>query len=168
MYLRLLLNSHNNSSNDESLPYPMHMGKHSFEPIDVRFEVFLGLILVTNTLSFGIGFDGPWGDPGFTRGVLGLLGTFFLYRAWFARTFGFHGIIPSLHLWSKPQQSISRISLFGIGILMLSWLIGNTTLKSFFAEPTSLILTLVGMLMLLMSTYAWLVIDGGLGDTEEE
>ena len=142
------------------------MGEHPFEPLDVRFEVLIGIILLLNTLTFGIGIDGPWEDEDFTRGILGLLGIYLLYRAWFARTFGFHGIIPSLHLWTKPTQSIPRITLFGIGILMVSWLIGHT-FQSWFAEPTSLILTLCGMLMLLVASYAWLVIDGVLADEEE-
>ena len=143
------------------------MSQHPFEQIDIRFEVISGLILVLNTFSFGVGFAGPWGDVDFTRGVLGLIGLMLLYRAWYARTFGFHGIIPSLHLWSKPYQSISRILLASIATLMLSWLIGNSMLQSLFAEPTSLILTLLGMLMLLMSIYARLVFVSGLSDEEE-
>ena len=143
------------------------MGKHPFEQIDVRFEVIIGLILVLNTLSFGVGFAGPWEDVDFTRGVLGLVGLTLLYRAWFARTFGFHGIIPALNLWSKPHQSISRLLLASIATLMLSWLIGNSMLQSLFAEPTSLILTVSGMLMLLMAMYARLVFVSGLSDEEE-
>ncbi|MEC7390803.1 MAG: hypothetical protein VX655_01810, partial [Candidatus Thermoplasmatota archaeon] len=61
------------------------MSQHPFEQIDIRFEVIIGLILVLNTLSFGIGFAGPWGDVDFTRGVLGLVGLALLYRAWYAR-----------------------------------------------------------------------------------
>lgn len=143
------------------------MGKHPFEQIDVRFEVIIGLTLVLNTLSFGVGFAGPWEDVDFTRGVLGLVGLTLLYRAWYARTFGFHGLIPALHLWAKPHQSISRILLAGIAVLMISWLIGNSMLKSLFAEPTSLILTVLGMLMLLMAIYARLVFVSGLSDEEE-
>ena len=86
------------------------MGQHPFEQIDIRFEFTIGLILILNTLSFGVGFAGPWKDVEFTRGVLGLIGLTLLYRAWYARTFGFRGIIPALNLCSKPHQSISRIS----------------------------------------------------------
>ena len=143
------------------------MGEHQLEPLDVRFEVLIGLIFVLNTLSFGVGFAGPWKDVDFTRGVLGLIGLTLLYRAWYARTFGFHGIIPALNLWSKPHQSISRILLASIATLMLSWLIGNSMLQSLFAEPTSLILTVSGMLMLLMAMYARLVFVSGLSDEEE-
>ena len=50
---------------------------------------------------------------------------------------------------------------------MLSWLIGNSMLQSLFAEPTSLILTVSGMLMLLMAMYARLVFVSGLSDEEE-
>ncbi len=156
-----------NRRNHESRHYRPDMSEDPFKPIDVRFEVFIGLIFVLNTLSFGIGFAGPWGDEGFTRGILGLVGASLLYRAWFCRNFGFHGIIPSLHLWSKPNQSVPRLSLAGIGTLISAWLIGNTTLGTFFAEPTALILTLCGLLMLLLATYAWLVFEGGLGDEEE-
>ena len=131
------------------------MGQHPFEQIDIRFEFIIGLILVLNTLSFGVGFAGPWKDVDFTRGVLGLIGLTLLYRAWYARTFGFHGIIPALNLWSKPHQSISRILLASIATLMLSWLIGNSMLQSFFAEPTSLILTASLSLLQFVSIHRW-------------
>ena len=143
------------------------MGQRPFEQIDIRFEFTIGLILILNTLSFGVGFAGPWKDVDFTRGVLGLIGLTLLYRAWYARTFGFYGLIPALHLWAKPDQSIPRILLVGVAILMSSWLIGNSMLQPLFAEPTSLILTVLGMLMLLMAIYARLVFVSGLSDEEE-
>ena len=143
------------------------MEKHPIEQIDVRLEVIIGLMLVLNTLSFGVGFAGPWEDVDFTRGVLGLVGLVLLYRAWYARTFGFYGLIPALHLWVKPDQSIPRILLVAVAILMSSWLIGNSMLQPLFAEPTSLILTVLGMLMLLMAIYARLVFVSGLSDEEE-
>ncbi|MBI31919.1 MAG: hypothetical protein CMB72_04970 [Euryarchaeota archaeon] len=142
------------------------MSKHPFEPIDVRFEVLAGLILLLNTLPFGFGFEGPWEDIGFTRGIGGLIGSYLLYRAWYARTFGFHGLIPALHHWKNPRRSTSRLILLGIGTLMLAWLIGNP-FQDWFAEPTALVLTLYGLLMLLLATYAWLVFEGGLADEEE-
>tara|TARA_B100000941_G_C28296906_1_gene444465 strand:- start:157 stop:588 length:432 start_codon:yes stop_codon:yes gene_type:complete len=143
------------------------MSQRPFEQIDIRFEFTIGLILVLNTLSFGVGFAGPWEDVDFTRGVLGLVGLVLLYRAWYARTFGFYGLIPALHLWVKPDQSIPRILLVAVAILMSSWLIGNSMLQPLFAEPTSLILTVLGMLMLLMAIYARLVFVSGLSDEEE-
>ena len=142
------------------------MGDPPFESIDVRFEVIVGSLLVLNTLSFGIGINGPWGDVGFTKGILGLVGFFLLYRSWFARTFGFYGLIPSLHYWKHPSRSISRISLAGIGTMMVSWLVGHP-FQGFFAEPTALILSVCGMLLILLAIYAWLVFEGGLGDEEE-
>ncbi|MEC8979243.1 MAG: hypothetical protein VX433_04040, partial [Candidatus Thermoplasmatota archaeon] len=57
-----------------------------FEPIDVRIEVTFGLLLVLNTLPFGVGFAGPWDNPGFTRGIGGLIGCYLFYLAWFATT----------------------------------------------------------------------------------
>ncbi len=144
----------------------MCMANHPFEPIDVRLEVLTGLFLLLNTLPFGYGFEGPWGDAGFSRGIGGLVGSYLLYRAWFARTFGFHGLIPALHLWKAPIRSTSRLTLAGFGTLMCSWLIGNP-FQAWFAEPTALVLTLYALLMILMATYAWLVFDRGLGDEEE-
>ena len=142
------------------------MSKRPFEPIDVRFEVLAGLILLLNTLPIGIGFEGPWGDIGFTRGIGGLIGSYLLYRAWYARTFGFHGLIPALHRWKNPRRSTSRLILLSVGTLMLAWLIGNP-FQDWFAEPTALVLTLYGLLMMLLATYAWMVFEGGLADEEE-
>ena len=138
-----------------------------FEPIDVRIEVTFGLLLVLNTLPFGVGFAGPWDDAGFTRGIGGLIGCYLLYRAWFATTFGFHGLIPALNLWSNPSQSTSQLTLVGVGTLGFGWATGGP-LVSLFAEPTGLIITLFGCLMLLVAGYAWLVFDGGLEDSNEE
>ena len=138
-----------------------------FEPIDVRIEVTFGLLLVLNTLPFGVGFAGPWDDAGFTRGIGGLIGCYLLYRAWFATTFGFHGLIPALNLWSNPSQSTSQLTLVGVGTLGFGWATGGP-LVSLFAEPTGLIITLFGCLMLLVAGYAWLVFDGGLEDSKEE
>ncbi len=138
-----------------------------FEPIDVRIEVTFGLLLVLNTLPFGVGFAGPWDDTGFTRGIGGLIGCYLLYRAWFATTFGFHGLIPALNLWSNPSQSTSQLTLVGVGTLGFGWATGGP-LVSLFAEPTGLIITLFGCLMLLVAGYAWLVFDGGLEDSDEE
>ena len=138
-----------------------------FEPIDVRIEVTFGLLLVLNTLPFGVGFAGPWDDAGFTRGIGGLIGCYLLYRAWFATTFGFHGLIPALNLWSNPSQSTSQLTLVGVGTLGFGWATGGP-LVSLFAEPTGLIITLFGCLMLLVAGYAWLVFDGGLKDFDEE
>ena len=138
-----------------------------FEPIDIRIEVIIGTLLIINTLPLGIGFAGPWEDEGFTRGIGALIGCFLLYRAWFSTTFGFHGLIPALHLWSNPSRSTSQLTLIGIATLGLGWVTG-TPLAFLFAEPTGLIITLFGCLMLLVAGYAWLVFDGGLKDPNEE
>ena len=138
-----------------------------FKPIDIRFEVIIGTLLVFNTLPFGIGFAGPWEDVGFTRGIGGLIGCYFFYRAWFLSTFGFHGLIPSLHLWSNPSRSTSQLTLIGFATLVLGWVTGGP-LAFLFAEPTGLIVTLFGCLMLLVAGYAWLVFEGGLQDSNEE
>ena len=58
------------------------MSQRPFEQIDIRFEFIIGLILVLNTLSFGVGFAGPWKDVGFTWGVLGLIGRCNLGKMW--------------------------------------------------------------------------------------
>ena len=138
-----------------------------FEPIDIRIEVIIGTLLIINTLPFGIGFAGPWDDVGFTRGIGGLVGCFLFYRAWFSTTFGFHGLIPALHLWRNPSRSPSQLTLIGITTLGFGWVTGGP-LAFLFAEPTGLIITLFGCLMLLVAGYAWLVFDGGLKDPNEE
>ena len=57
--------------------------------------------------------------------------------------------------------------LIGVATLGCGWVIGNP-LAPLFAEPTGLIITLFGCLMLLVAGYAWLVFDGGLQDVDEE
>ena len=125
----------------------------------------LGTLLVLSTLVTGWAPDGPWGSESFTRGVFGLAGGFMLYLAWYRHTFGMWGGIPALHMWAQPKSSIRILAALGIAFVFTAQIIGNTLEN--LPAPMAMFIMLSGLLMLLTSLYAWLVIEGPLADEEE-
>ena len=125
----------------------------------------LGIILIMSTLVSGWAPVGPWGSESFSRGLFGLAGGFILYLAWYRHTFGFWGVIPALQMWTQPKSSIRILASLGIAIVFTSQIIGNSIEN--LPDPMAMFLMLTGLLMLLTSVYAWLVIEGPLGDEEE-
>ena len=63
-----------------------------------------GLSLLVPTL-IGWAPAGPWSDPTFSIGLLGMLGGCALYIAWFRWTFRTEGILPRLELWDDPERT---------------------------------------------------------------
>ena len=116
-----------------------------------------GLLLLAACIP-GWAPPGPWGVPSFTRGVVGLFGLFLLYRGWFQWNFGRDGIIPDLRLWAQPKRSTRQLVAVGLLCLLNGNIVGNHV--QFLPEPTGLILSLFGMLMLTLGAYAWAVFEG--------
>ena len=137
------------------------------EPTQSRHQAVaaLGTLLVLSTLVTGWAPDGPWGSESFTRGVFGLAGGFMLYLAWYRHTFGMWGVIPALHMWTQPKSSIRILAALGIAFVFTAQIIGNTLEN--LPAPMAMFIMLSGLLMLLTSLYAWLVIEGPLADEEE-
>jgi len=137
------------------------------EPTQSRHPAVAGLgtLLVLSTLVTGWAPDGPWGSESFTRGVFGLAGGFMLYLAWYRHTFGVWGVIPALHMWTQPTSSIRILAALGIAFVFTAQIIGNSLEN--LPAPMAMFIMLSGLLMLLTSLYAWLVLEGPLGDEEE-
>ena len=137
------------------------------EPTQSRHPAVAGLgtLLVLSTLVTGWAPDGPWGSESFTRGVFGLAGGFMLYLAWYRHTFGMWGVIPALHMWTQPTSSIRILAALGIAFVFTAQIIGNSLEN--LPAPMAMFIMLSGLLMLLTSLYAWLVLEGPLGDEEE-
>ena len=137
------------------------------EPTQSRHPTVAGLgtLLVLSTLVTGWAPDGPWGSESFTRGVFGLAGGFMLYLAWYRHTFGMWGVIPALHMWTQPKSSIRILAALGIAFVFTAQIIGNSLEN--LPAPMAMFIMLSGLLMLLTSLYAWLVLEGPLGDEEE-
>mgnify|MGYP003320983842 FL=1 len=137
------------------------------EPTQSRHPAVAGLgtLLVLSTLVTGWAPDGPWGSESFTRGVFGLAGGFMLYLAWYRHTFGMWGVIPALHMWTQPKSSIRILAALGIAFVFTAQIIGNSLEN--LPAPMAMFIMLSGLLMLLTSLYAWLVLEGPLGDEEE-
>lgn len=130
-------------------------------------ELFgIGTLLLILTLFPGWAPTGPWGEESFTRGIFGLIGASMIYVGWYRYTFKKNGLIPALSMWKEPVKSIQELAILGTAFVIGSSLIGNYV--DFIPIPFTLIMALIGLLMMLLAGYAWLVIEGPLQDPEEE
>lgn len=119
----------------------------------------LGILFIAQTFV-DIPWPGPW-ESSFTTGAIGLFGCFFLYQAWYRATFEIKGILPTTNLWKNPARSVPQVAGVGLAFSFLSWASGNSLLQ-WMPKPAGMILLLVGLLTLLVSGYAWLVLLGPL------
>ena len=129
-----------------------------------RPHATVGAILLLDTLAIGYAPSGPWDSESFSLGVMGLTGMVLLYVAWYRLTFKRRGLVPWLDLWQDPDGSSRKILFTGVATLVLAWVAGNP-LQEQMPDPSGLILTLIGLLMLLNGTYVKLSI-GPLADSE--
>ena len=129
-----------------------------------RPHATVGAILLFDTLAIGYAPSGPWDSESFSLGVMGLTGMVLLYVAWYRLTFKRRGLVPWLDLWQDPDGSSRKILFTGVATLVLAWVVGNP-LQEQMPDPSGLILTLIGLLMLLNGTYVKLSI-GLLADSE--
>ncbi|MFL2975478.1 MAG: hypothetical protein ACJZ42_04095 [Candidatus Thalassarchaeaceae archaeon] len=121
------------------------------------------VLMILDSVVFRVAPRGPWDDPGFSTGVIGITGISMGYVAWYRYTFKRKGLIPWIDLWQKPEESVRRVFAAALATLLLAWISGNT-LQSYLPEPTGLVLTLIGLLLALQSIYAYL----SLGPLKEE
>ncbi len=123
-----------------------------------------GALLLLDTLALGYAPAGPWDAESFSLGVIGLAGIVLLYVAWYRFTFKRRGLIPWLDLWQDPAGSSQKAIIAGVATIALAWVLGNP-LQEQMPDPSGLILTLIGLLMLLNGIYVKLSI-GPLADSE--
>jgi len=74
-------------------------------------------------------------------------------------------LIPTIDLWSNPDKSSIQVIIAGIVFLALGFSFGRI---DFFPEPSGLILTLVGTLVLTNGVYVWLSVVGPLAEKNDE
>ena len=111
---------------------------------------------------------GPWDSSSFSRGVFGLCGLVCLYLAWFRYTFDLNGVAPTMDRWKDPQQSWINVVLFGLACLLAVKLITWLEYDAHLPEPTGLLVTLIGCLVVLNGVYVGLVVQGPFRIHEEE
>tara|TARA_B100000900_G_scaffold411150_1_gene430266 strand:+ start:15658 stop:16068 length:411 start_codon:yes stop_codon:yes gene_type:complete len=116
--------------------------------------LFIGFILLINTIFIKISSPWPWGSESFTLGVIGLIGLVMLYISWYRFTFRRRGLVPWLDLWKEPKESSIKLFLFSFIITIFSYVLGKN--QYFFPDPTSLILSLIALLTFIQATYVLL------------
>ncbi len=109
--------------------------------------------------------EGPWNDETFTSGSVGLVGIVCLYISWFRFTFNRKGLIPTIDIWNDPEKSSIQVIIAGIVFLSFGFSFGRI---DFFPEPSGLILTLIGTLVLTNGVYVWLSVAGPLAEKIDE
>ena len=125
----------------------------------------LGILIILSTLISGWAPTGPWNSESFSRGLFGLVGGLMLYISWYRHTFGVWGVIPALNMWAQPNTSVRVLAAVGFAFVFTSNAINHIFDSS--PAPLTMLILLMGLLMLLTSTYAWLVFEGPLADEEE-
>ena len=120
-----------------------------------RILAALSSILIVNSLLGWVAPVGPWNDVGFSQGVMGLAGMVVGYIAWYRFNFKRNGLIPWIDLWENPAGSAKKEMLAAALVLGLSWIAGNP-LQPYLPDPTGLLLSRVGLLLALHSTYVLL------------
>ena len=115
------------------------------------------VLLILDSLVFGVAPSGPWDDSGFTTGVIWMTGISMGYVAWYRYTFKRKGLVPWIDQWEKPEESVRLVFAAAVSTLALAWASGNP-LQPYLPEPTGLVLTLVGLLLALQSIYVYLVL----------
>jgi len=120
-----------------------------------RVLAAISSLLVLDSLVVGVAPQGPWKDVGFSLGAIGLTGVAMGYVAWYRFNFKRKGLIPWIDLWEYPERSAKIEMLAAALVLVLAWMAGNT-FQPYLPDPTGLILSLVGLLMVLQSVYVLL------------
>ncbi len=112
--------------------------------------------------------EGPWDSRSFSRGMLGLVGLLCLYLAWFRWAFDRKGLAPTIDLWTTPEETWRDVLVFGLGCLLFVKVTTWFELTGWMPEPSGMILTLIGCLIVLNALYVGLVTIGPLVPLTEE
>lgn len=134
------------------------------EPPSWTLHLFIGILLLIQTF-FDIDWPGAW-SASFTTGALGLVGILLIYIAWYRAIFERKGILPITDLWRNPRRSIPQVAVSGVLFIAMGWLFGDPLLDKMPA-PSGMIMFLIGSLILLVASYAWLVLLGPLQEIYE-
>ena len=112
--------------------------------------------------------EGPWNSRSFSRGLVGLVGLLCLYLAWFRWAFDKKGVAPITDLWKVPEETWRTVLLFGLSCLLLVKVTVWLEYTELFPEPTGMIVTLIGSLVVLNALYVGLITVGPLAPSSEE
>ena len=135
--------------------------------LEWRWLAVAGVVLIAQTF---VDFtpEGPWNSRSFSRGLVGLTGLICLYVAWFRWAFDRKGVAPTTNLWKTPEDTWMNVLLFGLSCLLAVKVMVWLDYTESFPEPTGMILTLIGSLVILNALYVGLITVGPLASSSEE
>ena len=134
--------------------------------LEWRWFALAGVILVAQSFV-DITPGGPWNSRSFSRGLVGLVGLMCIYIAWFRWAFDRKGVAPTTNLWKTPEETWRNVLLFGLSCLLIVKITVWLEYSEWFPEPTGMILTLIGCLVILNALYVGLVTVGQLAASSE-
>ena len=135
--------------------------------LEWRWFAIVGVFFVAQSF-IDITPEGPLDSRSFSRGMLGLVGLTLLYLAWFRWAFDRKGVAPTINLWASPEETWRNVLLFGLGCLLFVKVMSWADLKDWVPEPTGMLLTLIGSLVILNALYVGLITVGPLAPSSEE
>ena len=142
---------------------PLTMGR----TVEWRWFAASGVVLVAQAF---VDFtpEGPWNSRSFSRGIVGLVGLSLLYLSWFRWAFDRKGVAPTINLWKTPQDTWQNVLIAGLSMLVAVKFLVWTGMDAHAPEPTGMILTLVGSMVVLNAVYVGLLTVGPLAKPDEE
>tara|TARA_B100000767_G_C19764197_1_gene536651 strand:+ start:2521 stop:2997 length:477 start_codon:yes stop_codon:yes gene_type:complete len=144
-----------------------HLRNTMGRTLEWRWFAVAGVILVAQSF-IDITPEGPWNSRSFSRGMVGLTGLICIYIGWFRWAFDRKGVAPTTNLWKNPEETWRNVLLFGLGCLLLVKAMVWLDFSEWFPEPTGMILTLIGSLVILNAVYVGLITVGPLASSSEE
>ena len=93
---------------------------------------------------------GPWGEPKFTNGVVGVSALVFLYVSWYRFTFHRKGVLIPIRELEEPRSAGMKAGLFSLFCIISARSFGGSTLLP---GASGLVVLVIGLLGLLQSVY---------------
>ncbi len=93
---------------------------------------------------------GPWGEPKFTNGVVGVSALALLYVSWYRFTFHRSGVLIPIRELEQPRSAGMKAGLFSFFCIISARSFGGSTLLP---GASGLVILVIGLLGFLQSVY---------------
>ena len=97
---------------------------------------------------------GPWSEPKFTNGVVGVSALCALYLSWYRLTFRRKGVLIPVRELSFPKSAGIKTAVFSFCCIISAYVFGGDTLLP---GASGLVVLVIGLLALLQSLYLFTI-----------